>query len=58
MKSKPSRSILELDDHDDTNYEALAMSSPRKSTKAGGDLDDFLQAALAQRIKGQSDEAA
>ncbi len=41
MKSKPSKSILDVDDHDDTNYEALAMSSPRKSTKPD-DLDDFL----------------
>ncbi|AEO70781.1 DNA topoisomerase 2-like protein [Thermothielavioides terrestris NRRL 8126] len=42
MKTKPSKSnILDSDDHDDTNYEALAMSSPRKSTKTG-DLDDFL----------------
>jgi len=41
MKSKQSKSILDVDDHDDTNYEALAMSSPRKSTKPD-DLDDFL----------------
>lgn len=41
MKTKASKSTLEVDDHDDTNYEALAMSSPRKSTKAD-DLDDFL----------------
>lgn len=41
LKSKQSRSILETDDHDDTNYEALAMSSPRKPTKSD-DLDDFL----------------
>jgi len=41
MKTKASKSTLEIDDHDDTNYEALAMSSPRKSTKAD-DLDDFL----------------
>lgn len=44
MKAKPSKSSLIFDDHDDTNYEALAMSSPRKSTTAakGDDLDDFL----------------
>ena len=41
LKSKPSKSTLDFDSHDDTNYEALAMSSPRKSTKAD-DLDDFL----------------
>jgi DNA topoisomerase-2 len=40
MKSKPSRTF-DFDSHDDTNYEALAMSSPRKSTK-GDDIDDFL----------------
>ncbi|KAL2167029.1 hypothetical protein VTG60DRAFT_1865 [Thermothelomyces hinnuleus] len=41
LKAKQSRSILDTDDHDDTNYEALAMSSPRKPTKTD-DLDDFL----------------
>jgi DNA topoisomerase-2 len=41
LKSKPSKSAMDIDSHDDTNYEALAMSSPRKSTKAD-DLDDFL----------------
>jgi DNA topoisomerase-2 len=41
LKAKPSRSILDIDDHDDTNYEALAMSSPRKPTKAD-DIDAFL----------------
>ncbi|KAL2196853.1 DNA topoisomerase [Corynascus similis CBS 632.67] len=41
LKAKQSRSILDVDDHDDTNYEALAMSSPRKPSKAD-DLDDFL----------------
>ncbi|KAH6632638.1 DNA topoisomerase [Chaetomium tenue] len=41
LKARPSRSILDLDEHDDTNYEALAMSSPRKSTKPD-DVDDFL----------------
>ncbi|KAB5554648.1 DNA topoisomerase [Coniochaeta sp. 2T2.1] len=40
LKSKPSRTF-DFDSQDDTNYEALAMSSPHKSTK-GGDLDDFL----------------
>lgn len=40
LKSKPSRTF-DFDDHDDTNYEALAMSSPRKSTK-GDEIDDFL----------------
>ncbi|GAB1316637.1 DNA topoisomerase 2 [Madurella fahalii] len=44
MKTKPSKSSLDFDSHDDTNYEALAMSSPRKSTTAtkADDLDDFL----------------
>ncbi|KAK3374445.1 DNA topoisomerase [Lasiosphaeria ovina] len=41
MKTKPSKSNLGFDSQDDTNYEALAMSSPRKSV-AGGDIDDFL----------------
>ena len=40
VRAKPSRTF-DVDSHDDTNYEALAMSSPRKSTK-GDDLDSFL----------------
>ena len=40
LKSKPSRTF-DFDSQDDTNYEALAMSSPRKSTK-GDDIDAFL----------------
>ncbi|KAK4236640.1 DNA topoisomerase [Achaetomium macrosporum] len=43
IRTKPSKSSVEADDHDDTNYEALAMSSPRKtSTTKANDLDDFL----------------
>ncbi|KAL2024501.1 hypothetical protein VTK56DRAFT_7544 [Thermocarpiscus australiensis] len=41
LKAKPSRSHLDLDDQDDTNYEALAKSSPLKSSKTD-DVDDFL----------------
>ncbi|KAK4218579.1 DNA topoisomerase 2 [Rhypophila decipiens] len=41
VRAKPSKSQLDFDSHDDTNYEALAMSSPRKSAK-GDDLDPFL----------------
>lgn len=41
LKSKPSRTF-DFDSQDDTNYEALAMSSPRKSTKGADDIDDFL----------------
>ncbi|KAM7191036.1 DNA topoisomerase 2 [Naviculisporaceae sp. PSN 640] len=40
IKSKPSKSQLDFNEHDDTNYEALAMSSPRKSAK--DDIDAFL----------------
>src|SRR3569833_1362322 len=40
LKSKPSRTF-DFDSHDDTNYEALALSSPRKSSKAD-DLDGLL----------------
>jgi DNA topoisomerase-2 len=40
VRPKPSRTF-DLDSQDDTNYEALAMSSPRKSTK-GDELNDFL----------------
>lgn len=40
MKSKPSKPSLDLDDHDDTNYEALARSSPLKTKE--DNLDDFL----------------
>jgi DNA topoisomerase-2 len=41
IRSKASRSILDMDDHDTTNYEALAKSSPLKTTKSD-DLDEFL----------------
>ncbi|KAL1871029.1 hypothetical protein VTK73DRAFT_2338 [Phialemonium thermophilum] len=40
LRTKQSRNF-DFDSLDDTNYEALAMSSPRKSTK-GDDLDSFL----------------
>lgn len=39
VKSKPSK-VVDLDDHDDTNYEMLAKSSPHKSAR--GELDSFL----------------
>ena len=42
IRAKASKSNFhDFDSHDDTNYEALAMSSPRKSTKAD-DLDGLL----------------
>ncbi|KAH8884751.1 type II DNA topoisomerase [Thozetella sp. PMI_491] len=42
MRTKPSKSNFnDFDSHDDTNYEALALSSPRKSTKAD-ELDGLL----------------
>jgi len=41
LKQKASKANLDFDSHDDTNYEALAMSSPRKSVKAD-EIDDFL----------------
>lgn len=40
VKAKSSRNF-DIDSMDDTNYEALAMSSPHKSTK-GNDIDEFL----------------
>lgn len=40
VKSKPSKPI-DLDDHDDTNYEMLAKSSPHKNAR-GDELDSFL----------------
>ncbi|KAI0135994.1 type II DNA topoisomerase [Hypoxylon sp. NC0597] len=40
VKSKPSKA-LDLDDHDDTNYEMLAKSSPHKNAR-GDELDSFL----------------
>ncbi|KAI1465889.1 type II DNA topoisomerase [Daldinia caldariorum] len=40
VKSKPSKA-LDLDDHDDTNYEMLAKPSPFKTTRRD-DLDSFL----------------
>lgn len=40
VKSKPSK-VMDLDDHDDTNYEMLAKSSPHKSARAD-ELDSFL----------------
>lgn len=39
IKTKPSKSNLDNDEHDDTNYEALAKSSP---LKRDDNLDDFL----------------
>ncbi|KAI0175785.1 type II DNA topoisomerase [Hypoxylon sp. FL1284] len=39
-KSKPSK-VMDLDDHDDTNYEMLAKSSPHKNAR-GDELDSFL----------------
>ncbi|KAK0627519.1 DNA topoisomerase [Immersiella caudata] len=41
LKNKASKANLDFDSHDDTNYEALAMSSPRKSVKAD-EIDEFL----------------
>ncbi|KAI0380084.1 type II DNA topoisomerase [Hypomontagnella monticulosa] len=40
VKSKASK-VLDLDDHDDTNYELLAKSSPHKNAR-GDELDSFL----------------
>ncbi len=40
VRAKPSKTF-DFDSHDDTNYEALALSSPRKSTRAE-DLDDLV----------------
>ena len=40
VKSKASK-VLDLDDHDDTNYEMLAKSSPHKNAR-GDELDSFL----------------
>ncbi|KAI1802188.1 type II DNA topoisomerase [Daldinia bambusicola] len=40
VKSKPSK-VLDLDDHDDTNYEMLAKPSPYKTSRRD-DLDSFL----------------
>ncbi|OAA65714.1 DNA topoisomerase 2 [Niveomyces insectorum RCEF 264] len=40
VRAKPSKTF-DFDSHDDTNYEALALSSPRKSTKAE-ELDGLL----------------
>ncbi|KAL2266989.1 hypothetical protein VTJ83DRAFT_4266 [Remersonia thermophila] len=42
MKSKSSKAQQEDDEHDDTNYEALAKSSPLKPAGKDDDLDDFL----------------
>ncbi|KAI0843214.1 type II DNA topoisomerase [Hypoxylon sp. FL0890] len=39
VKNKPSKTF-DLDEHDDTNYEMLAKSSPHKSARA--ELDSFL----------------
>ncbi|CAK7197419.1 DNA topoisomerase 2 [Sporothrix eucalyptigena] len=37
VRAKPSKTF-DFDSHDDTNYEALALSSPRKSTKGDDDM--------------------
>ncbi|KIH91814.1 DNA topoisomerase II [Sporothrix brasiliensis 5110] len=38
VRAKPSTKSFDFDSHDDTNYEALALSSPRKSTKGDDDV--------------------
>ncbi|KAL1901317.1 DNA topoisomerase 2 [Sporothrix stenoceras] len=38
VRPKPSTKSFDFDSHDDTNYEALALSSPRKSTKGDDDV--------------------
>lgn len=58
LKTKPSKANLDFDSHDDTNYEALAMSSPRKSTKAD-EIDDFLSDdSAAPAPKASTSQAA
>ncbi|KAI0890325.1 type II DNA topoisomerase [Annulohypoxylon maeteangense] len=60
VKSKPSKP-LDLDDHDDTNYEMLAKSSPHKNAR-GDELDSFLSddddlppvSKVVRRTKAQS----
>ncbi|CAK7215809.1 DNA topoisomerase 2 [Sporothrix curviconia] len=37
-KASSNNKTFDFDSHDDTNYEALALSSPRKSTKGDDDL--------------------
>ncbi|KAK4226804.1 putative DNA topoisomerase 2 [Podospora fimiseda] len=41
LKTKPSKTSVEADEHDDTNYEALARSSPLKPAQEDN-LDGFL----------------
>ncbi|KAI0013093.1 type II DNA topoisomerase [Xylariaceae sp. FL0662B] len=41
VKSKPSKTVLDIDSNDDTNYEMLAKSSPHKNVR-GDELDSFL----------------
>ncbi|KAK4160764.1 putative DNA topoisomerase 2 [Cladorrhinum sp. PSN259] len=41
LKTKPSKTSVEVDEHDDTNYEALARSSPLKPAQEDN-LDGFL----------------
>jgi DNA topoisomerase-2 len=41
LKTKPSRTF-DLDDHDETNYEMLAKSSPQKAPAKADDVDAFL----------------
>ncbi|KAK3997391.1 putative DNA topoisomerase 2, partial [Cladorrhinum sp. PSN332] len=52
LKTKPSKTSLEVDEHDDTNYEALARSSPLKPAQEdnleGFLSDDDLPAASAK----------
>ncbi|CAK7565748.1 MAG: DNA topoisomerase 2 [Sporothrix epigloea] len=38
VRAKPSNKTFDFDDQDDTNYEALALSSPRKSGKGDDDV--------------------
>jgi DNA topoisomerase II len=42
-KSKAKgKTVIDLSDHDETNYEMLAQTSPHKTTQAPKDLDSFL----------------
>lgn len=50
LKTKPSKSSMDIDSHDETNYELLAKSSPHKikdEEDAAQDSDDELLAATA-----------
>lgn len=60
-KTKPSKSAMDMDSHDETNYELLAKSSPRKTAtkdldgQEQIDSDDELVTQVAKAVVAKAD---